>query len=651
VSTAVRLCDGAILLIDVVEGVCAQTKTALRQAWTERIKPILVFNKIDRLCLELKLTPLDAYIHIQQILEQINAFLGELFTSEVLEDENVTSKKAEPELNQNEEYTYDWNSGLDDKDDSSVYFTPESGNVIFACALDGWGFTLSDFSKFLSSKHGIREEVLLKTLWGDYYINTKTKRIMKNAQAKAKKPLFVSLILENIWAVYEAVVVRHDKVMIEKIVSSLGLVLAKRDINHTDSRVVLQSIFTQWLSLSNNLLNAVCRIIPSPLEFDEERAELLMRSTSTRCDLLSPKTNEIKQAFAKCSSDGPTIVCISKMFRVEKSSLPQNRPQPLSVADIAERRMRVKANLEKAINEKASNGTVAKEEKAVKEELKHQVSEETEDSSDKGIFLAFAKVFSGTLKKGDTLYVLHPKHDPSKITENTVIDPSLKLCDLKSDQHVTCAQVQDLYLLMGRSLESLDYVKAGNIVGIAGLEEHVIKSATLSNSLYCPPFIDLQVPSQPILRVAIEPQNPADMPKLIKGLKLLNQSDPVVEVKIQDSGEHVIVTTGEIHLQKCVDDLILIYAGIEVNVSSPIVPFRETIVQPPKVDMVNETISDTNCLISSDKDVDNYLIISTPNKKSFIKIKACPLPEPVIKLIEANCELSLLARNKKAMIF
>lgn len=49
-----RLCDGAIIVVDVVEGVCAQTKVVLRQAWLEHIKPILIFNKIDRLILEMK---------------------------------------------------------------------------------------------------------------------------------------------------------------------------------------------------------------------------------------------------------------------------------------------------------------------------------------------------------------------------------------------------------------------------------------------------------------------------------------------------------------------------------------------------------------------------------------------------------------------
>ncbi|XP_074593182.1 elongation factor-like GTPase 1 isoform X4 [Brevipalpus obovatus] len=96
VSTAIRLCDGAIIVIDVIEGVCAQTRTVIRQAWIERLKPILVLNKIDRLILERKLKPLDAYVHLQQILEQVNAIMSEFFTADRIgkeEEEDTRTKE------------------------------------------------------------------------------------------------------------------------------------------------------------------------------------------------------------------------------------------------------------------------------------------------------------------------------------------------------------------------------------------------------------------------------------------------------------------------------------------------------------------------------------------------------------------------------
>jgi ribosome assembly protein 1 len=59
VSTATRLCDGAVIVIDVVEGLCTQTRAVMHKALKERMTPCLVLNKLDRLCLELKLSTLD----------------------------------------------------------------------------------------------------------------------------------------------------------------------------------------------------------------------------------------------------------------------------------------------------------------------------------------------------------------------------------------------------------------------------------------------------------------------------------------------------------------------------------------------------------------------------------------------------------------
>lgn len=92
------------------------------------------------------------------------------------------------------------------------------------------------------------------------------------------------------------------------------------------------------------------------------------------------------------------------------------------------------------------------------------------------------------------------------------------------------------------------------VLGIGGLEEHVLKTATISTSLYCPSFSDIQY-VDPIVRVAIEPKNPNDMGALTKGLRLLNQADPCVQILLQATGEHVLATAGEVHLEKCLEDL------------------------------------------------------------------------------------------------
>jgi ribosome assembly protein 1 len=85
VSTAVRVCDGGIVVVDVVEGVCVQTIAVLRQLWKERVKSVLVLNKMDRLITELQLDPDEAYEHIQRVLEQVNATIGSFYAEDLVE--------------------------------------------------------------------------------------------------------------------------------------------------------------------------------------------------------------------------------------------------------------------------------------------------------------------------------------------------------------------------------------------------------------------------------------------------------------------------------------------------------------------------------------------------------------------------------------
>ena len=229
VSTASRLCDGAVVLVDAVEGVCSQTVAVLRQAWIERLKPVLVINKIDRLVTELKMSTTEAYAHLNKLLEQVNAVLGSFFQGERMEedlqwrekiDERVAAaamkeaKKtrqgstAASDAAQPEELngTPDGDEAFEERDDEGLYFAPERNNVIFGSAIDGWAFTIRQFARLYEKKLGIKKATLEKVLWGDYYLDPKTRRLLgsKHLKGRALKPMFVQLVLDNIWAVYEA---------------------------------------------------------------------------------------------------------------------------------------------------------------------------------------------------------------------------------------------------------------------------------------------------------------------------------------------------------------------------------------------------------------------------------------------------------------
>ncbi|XP_027870559.1 elongation factor-like GTPase 1 [Xiphophorus couchianus] len=657
VSTAVRLCDGAIVVVDAVEGVCPQTQVVLRQAWLENIRPVLVINKMDRLIMELKLTALEAYTHLQKILEQVNAVTGTLFTSKVLEER---AEKVKEEVNRDKDpsgdQVYDWSAGLEDADDSHLYFSPDQGNVVFASAIDGWGFSIQHFAHIYSQKMGIRTEVLLKTLWGDFYLNTKIQRIMKGAQTKGKKPLFVQLVLDNIWSLYDAVITRRDKQKVEKVMTSLGIKVMTRDLRHSDPKVLLFAICNQWLPVSKAVLSMVCEKLPSPLEMTAEKVEKLMSVGTRRFDSLPERTQELKTAFLQCSSEinAPVIIFVSKMFAVDTKALPQKRQRPLNQEEITQRRevarQRHAEKLAAESLERATRSCSAPRE-ATMTRLPLKPEEEEEQ---KEVFIAFARIYSGTVKKGQRVFVLGPKYDPAQGLSLLPEGSSTSDC-IPEVPHLSCCTVENLYLLMGRELEELEEIPAGNVMGIGGLEDCVLKTATLSASLACSPFTPLNFEAAPIVRVAVEPKHPSEMPKLVSGMRLLNQADPCVEVLIQETGEHVLVTAGEVHLQRCLDDLRERFAKIEISVSKPIIPFRETVVRPPKVDMVNEELGKQQKVAvihqvkeelsqgrSSDcqhVDPDGLVTLTTPNRLATVCVRAIPLPQEVTVLLERNSEV------------
>ena len=86
---------------------------------------------------------------------------------------------------------------FEEKDDEDLYFAPEKNNVIFCSATDGWAFTVRQFAGLYEKKLGI---------WGDFYLDPKTKRVLgsKHLKGRALKPMFVQLVLDSVWAAYEA---------------------------------------------------------------------------------------------------------------------------------------------------------------------------------------------------------------------------------------------------------------------------------------------------------------------------------------------------------------------------------------------------------------------------------------------------------------
>jgi elongation factor 2 len=119
----------------------------------------------------------------------------------------------------------------------------------------------------------------------------------------------------------------------------------------------------------------------------------------------------------------------------------------------------------------------------------------------------------------------------------------------------------------------------------------------------------------PVVRVAVEPKNPADLPKLVEGLKRLAKSDPLVQCTIEESGEHMVAGAGELHLEICIKDLQEEFmGGAPIVVSEPVVSFRETLTAE----------SNQVCLSKS------------PNKHNRLYVVAKPFEEGLAEKIDAG---------------
>jgi len=105
--------------------------------------------------------------------------------------------------------------------------------------------------------------------------------------------------------------------------------------------------------------------------------------------------------------------------------------------------------------------------------------------------------------------------------------------------------------MMGRYIEPIEDCPAGNIVGLVGIDQYLLKSGTLTTSETAHNMRVMKFSVSPVVQVAVEVKNAADLPKLVEGLKRLSKSDPCVQASISETGEHIVAGAGELHLEIC----------------------------------------------------------------------------------------------------
>merc|ERR1711963_75924 len=215
-------------------------------------------------------------------------------------------------------------------------------------------------------------------------------------------------------------------------------------------------------------------------------------------------------------------------------------------------------------------------------------------TSDKGRFYAFGRVFAGTCATGQKVRIMGPNYVPGK----------------KDDLYEK--SIQRTILMMGRYVESIEDVPCGNICGLVGVDQFLVKTSTITTAKDAHNMKVMKFSVSPVVKVAVECKNPSELPKLVEGLKRLAKSDPMVQCTIEESGEHIIVGAGELHLEICLKDLEEDHAGIPLKKTDPVVSYRESVSAP----------SSQMCLSKS------------PNKHNRLFMRAEPMPDGLAEDID-----------------
>ncbi|KAJ7264851.1 eukaryotic translation elongation factor 2 [Mycena haematopus] len=491
VTAALRVTDGALVVVDTIDGVCVQTETVLRQALAERIKPVVVINKVDRALLELKISKEELYQSLSRTIESVNATIS-IYNDPALGD---------------------------------VQVFPDQGTVAFASGLQGWGFTLRQFADRYAKKFGVDKDKMMKRLWGDNFFNPSTKKWTTNGTDAEGKPLqrsFNMFVLDPIFRIFEAVLGSSKEGIgsIDSILEKLEITLTQTE-RSAEGKELLNTIMQKFLPAGDSLLEMIVIHLPSPTTAQRYRVESLYEG---------PMDDESAIGIRDCDPAAPLVVYVSKMI----------------------------------------------------------------PTFDKGRFYAFGRVFSGTARSGQVVRIQGPGYVPGR----------------NSDLFVK--PIQRTVLMMGRIIEALDDCPAGNIVGLVGVDRFLLKSGTLTTSETAHNMRVMKFSVAAVVQVAVQVKNPADLPKLVEGLKRLSMADSLVQVSTSESGEHLIAAAGELHLEICVKDLIDEYAGVPLKISQPIVPYRESVaVESPMA-----------------------ALAKSPNKHNRLYVKAQPLGEALTKAIE-----------------
>ena len=267
VTAALRVTDGALVVVDYVEGVCVQTETVLRQALMELIRPCLMINKVDRAFFELEHEAETIYQNFQRVIESFNVIVSTYQKTDLIGECQVD---------------------------------PTDGNVCMGSALHGWGFSLMTFARMYNTKFKIELSVMRERLWGDNFYSSKGKYSddIEDEYPRA----FCQLALAPIMKLAKNVREGKKDLWLE-MCKKIGVQLSK-DEEELEGKKIVRMVMQRWINASEALIEMIICHLPSPRQAQKYRTLYLYEG---------PMDDECAKGMMACDPNGPFMMFISKM--------------------------------------------------------------------------------------------------------------------------------------------------------------------------------------------------------------------------------------------------------------------------------------------------------------------------------------------------
>ncbi|KAI9913337.1 hypothetical protein PsorP6_005261 [Peronosclerospora sorghi] len=479
-TAALQIADGAVLVVDAIEGVMMNTERLIKAALRAKMALVLVVNKVDRLIIELKLPPMDAYFKLLHTIKEVNALI------------QVHTPASE----------------------EKQYLSPELNNVCFASGQHGWSFTLDSFAQIYAKTYpSVPSSDLAARFWGDKYFNPQTRTFTNKPPYPGALRSFVQFVLEPVYKLYSKVL-DGDLKELAVMLRAMGLRLRKEELN-LNPRPLLKLVLGKFLgTVATGFMDMIVHHVPAPFVTAKTKVEALYSGNQ------SPDMS-IVRGMQSCNPNAPLMINIVKLY----------------------------------------------------------------SSPDGTTFSAFGRVYSGDVREKKEVKVLGEAYSA------------------EDDEDMCTRTIESVCIAQGRYKIQVNRIPAGNWVLLDGVDASITKSATITDAdehvlqdeqvgIFQP--IHKSFGTSAVMKLAVEPLNPAELPKMLEGLRKISKSYPLVRTKVEESGEHVILCTGELAADCILQDLRRMYSEIEIKVADPVVAFCETVAETSSVQCFAETPNQKN---------------------------------------------------------